>query len=86
MKRNQITLEIRRVVEYSDFFVGEKPIDIGITLKGFSRATLIRMAAILSLHYGKMSWPNEIAFFSDCSKKHIPYLNELFRNYYAKKS
>lgn len=59
----QTTFEIRRVVEYGDFFVEEKPIDIPATLKGFDRNTLVHMAAILSLHYGNMAWPNEIAFF-----------------------
>ena len=83
-KLNPTTFEIRRMVEYRDFFVGEKPIDIPATLKGFDRDTLVRMAAILSLHYGNMAWPNEIAFFSDTSKKHIPYLNDLFRSYYSK--
>ena len=80
----QTTFEVRRVVEYRDFFVGEKPIDIRATLRVFCRTTLIRMAAILSLHYGNMSWPNEMAFFSESSKKHIPYLSKLFRHYYAK--
>ncbi len=83
-KRRLTTFEIRRVVEYKDFFVGEPPIDIPTTLKGFDRNTLVRMAAILSIHYGNMAWPNEIAFFSDTSKKHIPYLNNLFRSYYSK--
>lgn len=81
--RKQTTLEIRRVVEYSSFFVGEAPVDIRETLKTYSRNTLVRMAAILSLHYGNMSWPDsKNTLFSDSSKKHIPYLNKLFKDYY----
>ena len=82
--RRQANFEIRRMVEYRDFFVGEKPIDIPATLKRFDRHTLVRMAAILSLHYGNMAWPNEIAFFSDISEKHLSYLNNLFKSYYSK--
>ena len=79
----QTTLEIRRVIEYSSFFVEEAPIDISATLKTYSRNTLVRMAAILSLHYGNMSWPDhKNTLFSDSSKKHIPYLNKLFKDYY----
>ena len=52
----QTTLEIRRVIEYRHFFVGEESIDVSDALKRFSRCALVRMAAILSLHYGNMSW------------------------------
>jgi hypothetical protein len=84
-KNNQTTLVIRRVIEYGDFFVGEDPIDISATLKRFSRNTLVRMAAVLSLHYGNMCWPDaENTLFSVSSKKHIPYLNKLFKAYYNK--
>ena len=59
------------------------PIDIPATLKLYSRNTLFRMVAILSLHYGNMHVPdNERSLFSDCSKKHIPHINELFQLYY----
>lgn len=81
----QTTLKIRRIIEYRDFFVNENPIDISTTLKRFSRNTLVRMAAILSLHYGNMCFPdNQNTLFSDSSKKHIPYLNSLFQRYYKK--
>lgn len=81
----QTTLEIRRVIEYKDFFVGEESIDIRATLKSFDRDTLVRMAAILSLHFGNMSWPDpQNTLFSESSKKHIPYLNELFQAYYKR--
>lgn len=79
------SFQIRRVVEYRDFFKGEDPIDIRATLKCFSRNTLVRMAAILSLHYGNLSWPNdEKTLFSDSSRKYIPYLNKLFGAYYKR--
>lgn len=50
----QTTYHIRRVLEYSEFFKDASPIDIPATLKLYSRNTLLRMAAILSLHYGNM--------------------------------
>ena len=79
------TYHIRRVVEYSEFFKGEKPIDIPATLKLYNRNTLVRMAAILSLHYGNMHVPdNERTLFSDYSKKHIPHINALFQSYYKR--
>lgn len=79
------TLEIRRIIEYSDFFVGEEPIDIKATLKHFNRGILIRMAAILSLHYGNMCFPNnQNTLFSESSKRHMPYLNKLFKAYFEK--
>ena len=68
----QTTYHIRRVLEYSEFFKDASTIDIPATLKLYSRNTLLRMAAILSLHYGNMHVPdNERSLFSDCSKKHI---------------
>lgn len=79
----QTTYCIRRVIEYSEFFKGEKPIDIPATLKLYNRNTLVRMATILSLHYGNMHIPdNERSLFSDCSKKYIPHINALFQSYY----
>ena len=78
----QTTYHIRRVLEYSEFFKDSSPIDIPATLKLYSRNTLLRMAAILSLHYGNMHFPdNERSLFSDCSKKHILHINELFQLY-----
>lgn len=81
----QTTFRIRRVVEYGDFFVGEAPLDITATLKLYNRNILVRMAAVLSLHYGNMCVPdNEKTLFSESSKKHMPYLNKLFKDYYNK--
>ena len=81
----QTTLEIRRIIEYSAFFVGEEPIDIRATLKHFSRGVLVRMAAMLSLHYGNMCFPdNQNTLFSESSKRHMPYLNKLFKAYYKR--
>lgn len=77
------TYEIRRVIEYCAFFIDEPPIDIRATLKLYSRSALIRMATILSHHYGNMCVPdNERTLFSESSKKYIPYLNKLFKAYY----
>ena len=58
---DQTIYQIRRVIEYSEFFKGEKPIDIPATLKLYNRNTLVRMAAILSLHYGNMYVPDNEA-------------------------
>ena len=81
----QTTYHIRRVLEYSEFFKDASPIDIPATLKLYNRNTLVRMAAILSLHYGNMQVPdNERSLFSDCSKKHIPHINVLFQSYYKR--
>ena len=81
----QTTYHIRRVLEYSEFFKDENPIDIQATLKLYNRNTLVRMAAILSLHYGNMHVPdNERSLFSDCSKKHIPHISALFQSYYRR--
>lgn len=81
----QSTIRVRRVVEYSDFFFGEAPIDIAATLRLYNRNTLIKTAAILSLHYGNICVPdNEYTLFSDISRKHIPYLNRLFKAYYKR--
>ena len=81
----QTTYHIRRILEYSEFFKGEDSIDIPSTLKLFNRNTLVRMAAILSLHYGFMHIPdNEQSLFSESSKKHINHINDLFQSYYKK--
>ena len=64
----QMTYHIRRVLEYSEFFQGEVHIDIVATLKQFNRNELVRMAAILSLHYGNMYIPdNERTVFKNSS-------------------
>ena len=81
----QSTIRVRRVVEYSDFFFDESPIDVGATLRRYNRNTLIRTAAILSLHFGNICVPdNEYTLFSDISRKHIPHLNSLFKAYYKR--
>lgn len=61
----QTTYHIRRILEYSEFFKGEDPLDIPSTLKLFNRNILVRMAAIISLHYGNMHIPDneKILFF-----------------------
>ena len=85
MRNKQTTIQIRRVVEYSEFFVGESPIDVCSTLKLFNRNLLVRMGVVLSLHYGNLCVPdNENTLFSESSKKHVPYLNKLFRAYYKR--
>ncbi len=79
------TYQIRRILEYCEFFKGEDAIDIPSTLKLFNRNTLVRMAAILSLHYGNMYIPdNRQSLFSESSKKHIDYINDLFQEYYKR--
>ena len=81
----QTTYHMRRLLEYSEFFKEEKPIDIPATLKLYNRNRLVRMAAILSLHYGNMHVPDdERSLFSDSSKKHIPHINALFQSYYKR--
>lgn len=45
-RTKQATIHIRRVVEYSEFFVGESPIDIYSTLKLFNRNLLVRMGVV----------------------------------------
>lgn len=81
----QTTYHIRRILEYSEFFKGEDPLDIPSTLKLFNRNILVRMAAIISLHYGNMHIPdNEKTLFSESSKKHITRINELFLSYYRR--
>lgn len=84
-KAKETTYHIRRVVEYSHCFKGETPIDISSTLKKFNRTSLIRTAAILSLHYGNYSIPDgKRTLFSESSKKHVPYLNKMFKAYFER--
>ena len=87
LKMKQTTFHVVQVVEYSDFFACEPAIDICSTLKLYSRNVLVRMAAILSHHFGNLSVPNDDhTLFSPSSKKHIPYLNKLFNAYYKRKN
>lgn len=84
-KIKQTTFHVVQVVEYSDFFAGEPAIDICSSLKLYSRNVLVKMAAILSHHFGNMTIPNdEHTLFSPSSKKHILYLNKLFGAYYKR--
>lgn len=76
-------MEIRKILEYGEFFVNEDPIDVHETLRHFDRDTLVRMATILSLHYGNLHIPDDQhTLFSEVSNKHLPYLNNLFEIYY----
>lgn len=78
-------VHIRRVLEYNDFFIKEKPIDIFVTLKLFSRKKLVRIASILSLHYGNLTYPDsERTLFSNKSLMHIDYLKKCFDTFYER--
>lgn len=81
--KNQSNIEIRRVVEYSNLFVGEKPIDVDAVLKQYDRKILMHMAIILSCHYGNLFIPDSSrTLFSEESKKHINTLKKLFKRFY----
>ena len=78
-------VHIRRVLEYNDFFIEDKPIDIFVTLKLFSRKKLVRIASILSLHYGNLTYPDsERTLFSNKSLMHIDYLKKCFDTFYER--
>ena len=78
-------VHIRRVLEYNDFFIEEKPIDIFVTLKLFSRKKLVRIASILSLHYGNLTYPDsERTLFSNKSLMRIDYLKKCFDTFYER--
>lgn len=78
-----MTYKILRVVEYSDFFPKEDSIDIQQILKTFERNTLVRLATLLSLHYGNMYFPSTTnTWFSIHSKKYINYLNDCCLAYF----
>ena len=86
-RKVETTYHIRRVVEYSSFFKGDTPIDIGSTLKKFNRNSLIRAATIFSHHYGNFSIPDgKRTLFSEISKKHVPYLNKMFKAYFEREN
>ena len=83
--KNHSNIEIRQVVEYSHFFVGENPIDVDAVLRQYDRNTLMRMAIILSCHYGNLFIPDSRrTLFSDVSDKHISKLNKLFKRFYER--
>ena len=84
MSKN-INLHFIRVLEYNDFFIEEKPIDIFVTLKLFSRTKLIRIASLLSLHYGNLTYPDfERTLFSNQNLMHIDYLKKCFDSFYER--
>lgn len=71
------TFEICRVIEYSAFFPELDPIDLQAVLKSYDREELIKMALLLSLHYGNLYFPNsESTLFSEASKGHMADLEE----------
>lgn len=83
MNKNNIVY-LRMVIEYRDFFIDEKPIDIPATLKLFSRENLVRIASLLSLHYGNLLFPDsKKTLFSENSLK---FINPFFSSYYKRKS
>ena len=74
---------IKRVIEFSDFFLDEEPLDIPSVLKTFSRDRLVRMATLLSLQYGNMLFPNsKYTLFSCYSQKHEDILNKQCLSYF----
>ena len=78
-------LHIRHVLEYTDFFNESQELDVIAVLKTYNRSDLIRIAALLSLHYGNFEMPNQQrTLFSETSKKHMALLNNLFKMYYEK--
>ncbi|RGT34331.1 hypothetical protein DWX38_04925 [Bacteroides clarus] len=82
---NMNGIEIKRVIEFSDFFPDESPLDITSVLKTFSRDTLVRMATLLSLQYGNMFFPNnEYTLFSHYSQKHMDFLNKQCSSYFKR--
>lgn len=81
--KNHNNIELRRIVEYKHFFVEEAPVDVDAVLRQYDRSTLVRMAIILSCHYGNLSFPdNKRTLFSEESKRHIGKLNQLFEDFY----
>lgn len=81
MKKSKLYL--RRILEYTSFFNDKKELDVTAVLKKFNRSDLVRMAALLSLHYGNFEMPNQQkTLFSELSEKHITLLNNLFKQYY----
>jgi hypothetical protein len=82
---NRKHLYIRRVLEYTDFFDESQELDVIAVLKTYNRSDLIRIAALLSLHYGNLEMPNhKRTLFSEASKNHVALLNNLFKLYYEK--
>lgn len=81
--KNHSNIELRRIVEYKHFFIEEEHIDVDSILKQYDRSVLVRMAIILSCHYGNLSMPdNSRTLFSIESHKYIDKLNRLFKNFY----
>jgi hypothetical protein len=73
------TYELKQVLEYTIFFNEKKELDIISVLKRYKRTTLVKMAAVLSHHYGNFEMPNNgKTFFQKKVKKHRPLLEKLF--------
>lgn len=78
-------IEIKRVIEFSDFFLDEEPLDVPNVLKTFSRDRLVRMATLLSLQYGNIFFPNsKHTLFSHYSQKHKDVLNKQCLSYFKR--
>lgn len=78
-------IEIKRVLEFSEFFLDEEPLDIPNVLKTFSRDTLVRMATLLSLHYGNMYFPNDkYTLFSRVNQKYEDFLHNQCLSYFKR--
>lgn len=81
--KNKNNIKFCRIVEYKQFFAGEKPIDVDTVLRQYDRSVLIRMAIVLSCHYGNLSFPDDSrTLFSTESKDYIDELNERFERFY----
>jgi hypothetical protein len=82
IKSNSATYRIQRVLEYSTFFSKEEPIDITATLKLFSRDSLVRMATIVSLHFGNYYTTDKArSFFSPENINYNTYIVPHFNKY-----
>lgn len=79
------TIKVVQVVEYSQFYPDEDSIDIPGVLKTFDRVSLIKMATLLSVHYGNLYLPNDRdTLFSAVSSKYKDELNWRFSEYYKR--
>lgn len=74
-------------MEYSAFFPDTQPLDVLDTLRQFNRNILLRMALVLSNHYGNLFIPDsKRTLFSDISCRYIPYLNWLLARFWERNS
>ena len=80
-------MKLHMILEYSNFFVGEEPIDVDNVLRKFDRHMLIKIACIQSCHYGNFSLSDEKRrYFSKLSAKYINKLNELYSSFRKRNS